>query len=552
MATIKAETSTVPTHRARHITTSLLAALVLLAGFTHGATAHAANSPVYPISGFFIYGSTIDSVNMQKLADIKAIGGDTVITFGSRIKPATLDTVPADCKVAGVNCAQTATVGVKVNRYFTYSDASIWGKPSLACPRDTSLTGNGKPFTVFVLPTQGTSCESPNGVYDVVVVSGATSGTAGLNVSVATTASSQGIRYYAGLPLPVNRVDLPYLPDMSYQSAFTQFTDRFLKYQAAVIDLPGLAGFYHAFEMPLSDGATFDSILTLYRIQNQAIVRILPGRGAIVSPYIDARLSAGGKVTLDQVRRAVKKIALTASGVPFSIAIQDGMGTGKGGAYFGNEASMAVDPYAAAIVGTGTWGSKYLAPNRDYFLAAAEGLEGTGAELWANLEGMAPATGHNPCDNATRGQTTKARIDRQLQQMANAPTKVISFMWDTYFTCSGAWSPLKERVKAGSTTPIITDSTFRASAGTVQITGFNLGGGTAQVRWTTANGTLMDKTVAPTSYNPLYGKQRDLNPKLESITIRVGSTSLGAGKYYMINIVNAWGAKNDAFYSQRG
>ncbi|MFP5019016.1 hypothetical protein ACKLTP_18900, partial [Paenarthrobacter ureafaciens] len=100
---------------------------VLLTGTLHGAVANAEPAPVYPISGFFIYGSTSDATNNQKLSDIKALGGDTVITFGSRLKPATLADIPADCKINGTNCAQAAASGVKVNRYFTYADSALWG-----------------------------------------------------------------------------------------------------------------------------------------------------------------------------------------------------------------------------------------------------------------------------------------------------------------------------------------------------------------------------------------------------------------------------------------
>lgn len=552
MAKFRSETSLLPTANARHLVASILAAFVLVVGFLNGSPAQAAAPPpVFPISGYFIFGSSSDAVNTQKLTDIKAVGGDTVITFGSRLKPASLDTVPEDCKINGVNCAAAASAGVKVNRYFTYSDASLWGASSRVCPRDVALTSNGKPFTVFVLPNQGSSCTSSNGVYDVVVVSGAPyAGTLGINVSVAKAATSLGMKYYAGMPIPVSRTDLAWLPDVSYLPALTQFTDRFLRYQKAVINEPGLAGFYHSFEMPVTDGSSFDPILNLYRMQNDAIARILPDRGAVVSPYLDSRRS-GSKITTTQVLNGAEKIAKTAGKVRFSIAIQDSMGTGKGGAYFGNEASSSVDQFAASIVGSGTWGDKYLAPNRDYFAAAANGIDGTGAELWGNLEGMAPATSQNPCDSNLRGQTTKARIDKQLQQMGNAPVKVISFMWDTYYTCTGTWAPMVERMKLGSMTPVITDSIFYGN-GDVLVTGHNLSGGTVNIKWTDTSGRTYEKTVTATNYNANYGTQHGLNPRLESVTAQLGSTSLGIGKYYMINVVNGSGAKNDAFYSDRG
>ncbi|WP_284980200.1 hypothetical protein [Arthrobacter sp. fls2-241-R2A-200] len=550
MAKFSSKTSSYPTVSARHLTATLLAAFALVMGTLSSPAANAAIAPVYPISGYFIFGSTSDAANLQKLSDIKAVGGDTVITFGSRIKPATLNDIPIDCKVGGVNCAQAATVGLKVNRYFTYSDNSLWGTPSQVCPRDISLTGAGTPFTVFVLPNQGSSCTSANGVYDVVVVTGASAaGTSGLNVSLAKTATSLGMKYYAGMPMPVARTDYGYLPDVTYLPAFTQFTDRFLRYQAKATNLPGLAGFYLSYEMPVTDGATFDPILNLYRIMNQAIAKIHPTRGALVSPYLDGRKTVG--LTTTQVRNGAEKIALTAGNNSLAIAIQDGMGTGKSGAFFGNEANNPVDPYSAAIVGSGSWGSKYQAPVRDYFEAAADGVDGTGVQLWANIEGMAPATSQNPCDNNSRGQTTKARIDRQLQQVGNSPMKVISYMWDGFYTCQGTWGPLSQRLKSGNTTPIITDSIFYGEGG-VLVTGQNLSGGTVTVKWTDSNGRNYEKTVTATSYNPNYGTDVGQNPRLESVTANIGDTSLGIGKYYMINVTNGWGATNDAFYSDRG
>ena len=550
MVQVASETNPSIARDARHTASVFFTALMLFIGVLHVPPAQAATAPVYPISGFFIFASSVDAVNKQKLADIKAIGGDTVITFGSQLKPATLASLPADCLVNGVNCAQAAAGTVKVNRYFTYTDGGRWGAPAVRCPLDRALVSSGKAFTVLVFPAAGTGCVSSNGTYDVVVVGGASATAGDPSVSLAAAATGAGIKYFAGMPLPVRRTDVAYLPDMSYQRTFTQFTERYLQYQAAVNNVAGLAGFYHSTEMPTSDGATFDPILTVYRIQNEAIRRILPTRAAVVSPYLDARV--GWNISLEGTRNAVRKIAQTASGVVLNIAVQDGMGTGKGGAFFGNEASASVDRFAASIVGSGSWGSKYVASNRDFYLAAAAGVSGTGAVLWANLEGMAPAAGTNPCDTNLRGQTTKARLDRQLQQVANAPRKIISFTWDTYYTCTGTGTPLRTQIAAGNTTPIITDTTFRPAAGTVQITGFNLTGGSAQVKWTTAAGQVFDRTVSATAANTAYGQQAGLNPRLEMITVNVGVTTLGAGKYYMVNVVNGWGVKNDAFYSQRG
>jgi hypothetical protein len=347
------------------------------------------------VSGFFVRASTSDSVNAQKLSYIRGAGGDTEVTFGSHLMPASLGSISPDCRIGTANCVQVVVAGVRLSRVFAYADASPWGAASVACPRDRSIASNNKLFTIFVVPTQGPGCDSANGVYDVVVVSGGNSGTVGATESMArVVTTAQGMKFYAGMPIPAKRTDLPYLPDLSYQNTFSQFINRYLRYHAKTNDVPGLAGFYLSTEMPLSSASIFGAALAVYRIQNGSMRVFMPGRSAIVSPYIDARSAAAGRITPAEAQVAVRNIALTASGVPLSIAVQDGMGTGKGGAFFGNEASASVDQPAAAIVGAGSWGSRYLAPNRDYFVAAAQGVAGTGAALWANMEGMAPATGH--------------------------------------------------------------------------------------------------------------------------------------------------------------
>ncbi|MCF3137981.1 hypothetical protein LRQ04_01825 [Paenarthrobacter sp. AR 02] len=501
----------------------------------------------YPITGYFISASSRDDTNSNKLSEIKALGGDTVITFGVSLLPASLETIPASCLIDGKNCARVAAGSRSINRYFTFLDGSNWGRQALKCPDDREVDSRGQSFTVLVLPNTGSGCTSPDGVYNVVVAGGSSASAIDPSKSVASAATKLGMKYFAGLPAPAKRPDAAYLPDVSYQGTLELFTERFLQYQASANDVPGLAGFYHHTEMPLTDSATFDSVLALYASQNGAIHRALPTREAIVSPYIDARVDKSG-ISVDEARRGIRKIAQTADGVKLNIAIQDGMGTGKGGAFSASDADSAVDPYAASIVGNGAWGSKYLAPNKDYFEAAAAGLAGTGAVLWANVEGMAPATKLNACGDNLRGQTTKSRVDRQLQQVANA-RKVISFMWDSYFTCKGAGVPLKNQLQAGLTTPIITDATFSPATGKVQVVGFNLEGSTATVKWSGDKGQKVEKSVKSTALDSKYGVKKGMNPQLEMITVNVGPTSVGKTKIFSVKVTNSWGAKATEFNS---
>ncbi|WOH17784.1 hypothetical protein IRJ34_15735 [Paenarthrobacter sp. GOM3] len=533
---------------ARHFAASLFAAFVLVIGFVHGPIAEAAPAPVYPISGYFIFGSTNDAANLQKLTDMKSVGADTVITFGSTVKPATSASVPADCSISGVNCVTAATSGIKVNRYFTYTDGNTWGAPSLACPRDKTVTSGSTVYTVLVIPTQGTGCTSSNNSYDVFVV---TSGTSSISVSVAKAATALGMKYYTGMPAPSKDPTITYVPDLTYESTFTAFTARFIQLQAKVNNVAGLTGFYHHTEMPVGGGTVWNATREIYSMQNLAIKKYMPTRSALISPYMDNRTDYSAHITVDMAREGIRNIAETANGVKLAIAVQDGMGTGKAGSFFSSDAGTQVDPFAASIVGSGTWGDSYLAPNRDYFWAMADGVEGTGAELWGNMEGMAPGTSQNPCDGNYRGQSTKARHDKQLQQMGNSPVKVISYMWDPFYTCRGTWAPMMDQMQAGKMTPVITDSIFYSS-GDVLVTGQNLSGGTIQVKWTDRFGRTFDKTVVAADYNANYGKQLGINPRLESVTAKLGSTSLGSGKYVYINVVNGSGVRNDATYSDRG
>ncbi|MCP1415200.1 hypothetical protein [Paenarthrobacter sp. A20] len=503
--------------------------------------------PTYPITGYFISASSRDATNYKKLADIKASGGDTVITFGISLQPATLESLPHDCLINGKNCARVAAESLSVDRYFTFLDGSNWGSSALKCPNDRKVTHKGQSFSVLVLPKLGQGCISSNGKYDVVVVGGSSSSAIDPAHSLAKAATQLGMKFYAGMPAPAKRTELPYLPDISYQETLTAFTERFLSYHATTNDMPGLAGFYHHTEMPLTDSPAFDSVLALYRVQNRAIHRYLPTRQAVVSPYIDARVDGG--ISPEKARKGIRRIAQTAGGLVLNIAIQDGMGTGKGGAFSGSDANSAVDPFAATIVGEGSWGNKYLAPNKDYFSAAAAGISGTGAVLWANLEGMAPATTANGCADSLRGQTTKARLDRQLQQMGTAK-KVVSFMWDEYFTCEGTGTPLKKQIESGLRTPIITDTYFFPESGRVEIVGFNLRGSTATLKWASRKGQPLEKVAKAISLNTAYGLQKGMNPKLQMITVNIGATTTTAKGTYSVNVTNGWGVKSTEFRSQ--
>jgi hypothetical protein len=530
-----------------------------------GAPAQAAAPNNYPLSGFFISGSTNNQTNIDKLKAIKAVGGDTVITFGSQLKPASLDakkrvfsnrklnTTYTDCLINGSPCAQAVTAGRKVNRTFTFSNGSHFGGNALKCAHDKNVEHKGKLYTLLMLPTTGTGCTSTNNAYDLVMIYSGKKAHADPALSLAKAATSLKMKYYVGMPAPIKRTDMGWLPDMSYKTTLGKFTERFMLFHASKNNVPGLAGFYHHTEMPIARYG-FDTILDVYRMQNAAIKKHLPTRQAIVSPYIDARTSAAGRVTTTDAKFATRNIANTASGIKLNIAIQDGMGTSKGGAYMGNEANLSADKYAAAYTGSGTWGSKYLAPTGAYYKAAKEGVAGTGASLWANVEGMAPSntTTQNNCNNSLRGQTTKTRLDRQIQQLARTTSKNISFMWDSYYTCVVNGKTLAQDLKARSNEPVISDTTINPSNnGDIFVAGYNLTGSTVTIKYTDKSGVVRQKSAKITNHNKRHGAQIGADYRMESARFHAGRFTVKPGTYYLINVTNGAGKKNTSFYSKK-
>ena len=531
---------------------------------TLGAPAQATPANKYPISGFFISAKTIDAVNVDKLKAIKAVGGDTVITFGNTLRPATVNGAGQlvtgdkvnpnfnDCKINGASCVTAVTAGYKINRTFTFENYSRISGTALKCAKDKTFVNNGQSYTLLLIPTLDNGCSSPNNAYDLVATYGGSVANADPSLSVAAAASSLGMKFYVGLPAPVKGTDIPWLPDMSYSDTMQKFTERFVMFHASRNNVAGMTGFYHHTEMPLTPSAHYNTILDVYRMQNAAIKKYMPSREALVSPYIDARIGKGA-LTPAQARDAAKKIAQTNSGIHLSIAIQDGMGTSKGAAYMGNEAGLNVDPYAAAYVGDGTWGSKYVAPVSEYFKAAAEGVKGTGASLWANLEGMAPSNEKtaNNCENSLRGKTTKSRLDRQVQAVGTTTSKNISFMWDNYFTCAvtkGSKTLAQDLTSRGSE-PIISDTSLSAS-GQLTVSGYNLSGATVSVKYLNQNRTAETKSAKLEWIDVTFGARTGLDKRMERVLFNIGRVSIPAGSYYMVKVTNWTGATNSSFYSK--
>lgn len=403
--------------------------------------AQAVNTPL--LGGYFIYSSSNQTTMDEMLDGVVSTGADTVITFGTRLKPTALSAgrpssdAFANCLIDGQGCVDAVAAGLSIRTVFTYEESSTW-YPSNLCPGERTFTAQGKTYSVLLIPTDSSGCTGSS--YDVVVSADAVRPEASKTSNLLRSASARGVNVFLGMPAPIQRTDAqPWLPDVSYLPTLGKFTQRWLSNVNSYSGAP--SGFYHHTEMPLKASSGWDSVLSVYRTQNEALAAVQPGKPALVSPYIDARRSSTSGTPLSQVGKAALNIINTSSGVPMIIAPQDGQGTGKVGAYSSAMINDQVDAPSAAVAGAGRYKDIYEGSSGDYMRAIVKEV-GTQAQVWVNIELMTASTSGAPsCDSAPNGRG-KASIDRVQRQVGVASvsgvTKTISFMWTPYVTCGGS------------------------------------------------------------------------------------------------------------------
>lgn len=549
----------------RALHTALILVLALLVPVAAPTTAAAAAQQ--PISGYFVSAAATDADNATTLKQVTRVGGDTVVTFGTTLRTGSLDgkgrirtggeVDPAftACRIDGRPCAATATQGLTVNRVFTFANHSRFTKGALQCPQDRTLRSKGQRYTLLLIPTEGNGCTSANGRYDLIAIHGGAVKTVDRTTSLLRAADRAGVQVYVGMPSVEKREDPAWLPDLSYQRTFAAFTDRFLRYHRSQGQTAALAGFYHHTEMPVAGQASvWQPVLDLYTLQNRAIARVFPDKAALVSPYLDNRRSTHPDLDRDQLQArtqaGARAIAETANGVPLTLAIQDGMGTGKAGAYLANEATSAVDPRTAEFVGEGSWGSTYLMPVSDSFRAARAGLEGTGATLWANVEGMSPVAGDPECGTGQqRGQSSKDRLDRQVQSIGRYSAKNISFMWAPFYTCRVDGTSLAQTIRRQGTTPVITNAALIPERDVLWLAGYNLVGSTATVKYVDTEGRVHQSTSEIGAFSPDYGQREGLDAGMQSASYPVEFVAPQKGKVFIVSVTNNDGVPSSNNFS---
>lgn len=391
------------------------------------------------IGGFFIYTSSSSEASTEMFEGIKATGADTVVTFGTRLKPSgVVNGRPSaegyeNCTLNGVGCIDATMDARAIHRVFTYADKGQWGAESRKCSNDTRITNGKETFTVFFIPTDNNGCSGSS--YDAIVTKDANADN-DANTFMMNEANRLGLNVFAGMPAPVMDTKSSWLPDLSYIDTLSKFTERFVtNYEAIYAPMGPLAGYYHHLEMPLKNTAHWDPTRHVYGVQNAAVAK-LSNRSTLVSPYIDARRDKD-HTALDQIPDATRKLFATSSGVNMIVMPQDGQGTGKVGAFDSTQKNNPVDAPSAGIVGNGTYDEKYVGSTGDFMRKVVEGAEGR--EVWLNVELMAATEqGAEVCPGASNARA-KADIGRIREQVrigyVPGVSKTLGFMWTPYATC---------------------------------------------------------------------------------------------------------------------
>ena len=478
-------------------------ALLLLAPAlgTGRSLAQEAGTTPYAIRGYWVFARAAPGEWTAPLDAIRRLGGDTLIQFGPR-----LDLVPpaarADhpllsaCQIDGqpVVAATQAALGrlqppAVLDRVFVLSTPETFGPALLVWPElDCRIAAGERLFWRLVIPRAvppGAAAAPPP--YDLVLIAG---GHYDSLADLLTQAATREQRVYVGMAIPPPHPQYPWDPWLETLPVCTNVCRRLLAdYRQRFGANPAFAGIYESLETPVA-ATPLVAVLTAYRALHAIVRAELPGRRILASPYWDARLTPGhGGTPPDDIRVGIQAIGRCDVDI---IAPQDSRGTGKVGLFWPHERDLPVDRRLEPAVGQRSYGNAYAATSRQYYDAAAQGLEelardgGPRVELWANLEAFEPGKGV-PCGVFTTCQrTTKERLDQAVLFAGARPTCLISFMWDgLYVSKGGLPSTLAEEIAADAGRPIVVDAAMEERAGRAGLLlhGWQIADVVAELRW---------------------------------------------------------------------
>jgi len=522
----------------------------------------AVTSP-YPIAGYWMYGRLGECAWRDALETVHRIGADTVIQFGphpARRTPAELATDPtfSACDDNGDSCfdgalftLQAAHPDNTIRHVYTMATGEDFGDELLVCPGyDARIEVGDQVFWRLLLRAGDAgddSCDfaTPRD-YDLLLLAGNPEDSV---ASLLAEAQVMGMEAYLGIPTATPHPSYPWEVWSEAEDLCLALVDRVAAdYADRHGGLSSFAGVYQSTELPVAD-PTVASVLDWYEASNQRIRQHLPGRAILVSPYMDLRRQEPTGVSLDSLAEGFKDIARTDMDV---IAPQDGRGTGKVGLYWPFEEDSPVDPRLEPAVGPLTYGSAYRGNTRDAYdavSAAADQLlgEGIAVDLWVNVEAFEPG-GTQDC--GYYGQvplTEKERLDQALTFEGASGSRLISFMWDAYYTCTGDDpTTLGEDVASDHGRPIVAQAFAWESANTpgLVLRGYGITGGDVGLTWYDGAWAVQSATVPTASgwENPGFGAGDATYPdRLEEVWIPFDWSNMAPDFYLHISVTTAAG-----------
>ena len=277
--------------------------------------------------------------------------------------------------------------------------------------------------------------------------------------------------------------------------------------------LSSFAGFYQSHEMPIAGSEFWRQQYGYYDAAAQAVHAVHAAARFIVSPYWSVNRK-GNNFTLAESAAGAAALASTAIDV---LAPQEGRGTGKAGCFWEHEADLLiadVDPNLARypnVDANATFRQQFWASTHELYAAARIAVDNANGrranedlqlELWFNLEAF-EHTKLNVCGGATGtcDRTNKSRVDRSLAYAAGSVDRVLSFMWDPFYTCAphGYTGSLAHGITADSDRPILVSVDMDVAKRTAALGGYGIcaAGATVFVRWAPEATAHMVTSSAP-------------------------------------------------------
>ncbi|GII28344.1 DUF4434 domain-containing protein [Planotetraspora mira] len=467
------------------------------------------------MTGFWVMPEKDPCTWQRQFEGVHQIGGDTVIRFGFKLSPREVDSQGrvltegpkkkakpdaryGACKENGLTCVRAAekdlkaaNPGNKILRTYAYDTDERFGPGVFSCPSmEHKITvGTSVFYRLIVLPdgADNATCDFSKGTgYDLILVSG---GATDSLSKLLDLGDRFGIKVFPSLP-PSPRDADTFQADVRHIGPLTDLTRRVTRdYAMRFKGRASLGGVYQTYELALRNWPEPDRVGTLqvYSAQNRVVREEMPGVPIMVSPYMDARKKYSYSPTPGQVAEGFKVLAKTGVDI---IAPQDGRGTGKLGLFWPNWTDQPVDSRLKPIVGDTTYAKAYHAATRGYFAAmsvAREELakEGVNVQLWANLEAFQPTAVGRCGDQDYRGNINKPRLDTQVTLAGPYVSKIISYMWNGFYTCGSP--PLSKQIAEDwdRPIPIAASRQSRQIQDGLQITGYHLGDAVVSVSWST-------------------------------------------------------------------